>query len=82
MGLNPTAADTSPQLIELGKAKTVGVFNQDRVDTRNVQAAFHNRGAKHHVGFACVERHHGALQLPFGHLTVSHQQLQARQHLP
>ena len=45
MGLNPTATDPSPQLVQLGQAKTVGVLNQDRVDTRNVQAAFHNRGA-------------------------------------
>ncbi len=80
MGLDATAPDPSPELIELSESKPVGIFNQDRVDTRNVEAALHNRGAEHHVGFPSVERHHRALELTFGHLSMGHEELETRKH--
>ena len=81
MGLNTTAPYAPPELIQLSESKPVSIFNQDRVDTRNVEPALHNRGAKHHVGFPTVERHHRALELAFGHLSMGHEELETRKHL-
>ena len=74
VGLNATAAHSAPQLIELREAKFLGVFDQDRVDPRNVEAALHDRGAEHHIGLTGVEGHHGALQFALRHLAMGHQQ--------
>ena len=82
MGLDATAPDPSSELIELSESKPVGIFNQNRVDTGNVEPAFHDGGAEHDVGFSTVERHHRALQLPFGHLSMGDEELKARKHLP
>ena len=80
MGLDTAAAHPAPQLIKLGQAELVGVLDQDCVHPGDVEAALHDRGAEHQVGFAGVEGHHGALQLAFGHLAVGDQQPQARDH--
>ena len=73
MGLDTAAAHPAPQLVQLGQAKFVGVLDQNRVHPRDIQAAFHDRGAEHQVGLAGIEGHHGALQFPFCHLAVGHQ---------
>ena len=82
MGLDAAAAHPAPQLVELGQAKFVGVLDQDRVHPGDVEAALHDGGAEHHIGFAGVERHHGALQFPLGHLAVGHQQFEPGDHRP
>ena len=80
MGLNATAANATPQLIQLCQSKTVGVFNQDRVDAGDIKTALNDGGAEHHVGFAGIEGNLGAFQLALGHLAMGNQQFQARQH--
>ena len=81
MGLNAATTDASPELIQLSEAKPVGIFNQNRVDTGNVEPALHDGGAEHDVGFSTVERHHRALQLTFGHLSMGDEEFEARKHL-
>ena len=81
VSLNATPADSAPQLIQLGQAESVRVFNQNRVNAGDIEAAFNDGGAEHHIGFPRIERHHGALKLALGHLAMGHKQFQARQHL-
>ena len=82
VGLNATAAHTTAQLIQLSQAEAVGVLDQDRVDPGDVQAAFDDGGAEHHVGLTGVEGDHGAFQFAFGHLAMGHKQFQIGKHRP
>ena len=44
-------ADPAPKLIELGKPKPVGVFDNQRVAGRNINSAFNNRCANKNIRF-------------------------------
>ena len=82
MGLDSAASHTASELVQLRQTEPVGILDQDCVHPWNVEAAFHDRGAEHYVGFSGIEGHHGALQFSLRHLAVRNEQLETRQHLP
>ena len=45
------AADPSPELIQLGQAEAVRMFNDQRIDIRHVHASFNNGGANQNIRF-------------------------------
>ncbi len=63
-------AHAAAQLVQLGKAVALGIFDDDRVRQRNVQAVLDDRGAHEHVVFVAHEAQQHALQLVIAHLAV------------
>ena len=71
------AAHPSPELMKLGQAEAVGIFNNEGVGVGNVQAGFDDGGANQHLNFTLG---HGLHHVPQGiltHLTVSNRHAQA-----
>lgn len=72
IGISPLVGTAYPatHLIQLRKAETVGLPDQDGVGTRNVQSVFDDRGGDQHLDFTPHELQHHFFEQPFGHLPV------------
>ena len=57
--LNSGSADSSSQLIQLGQAEPLRIFDQNRVDAGNIQPRFNDGGAEQNFGFALAKGEHG-----------------------
>ena len=62
--------DTPAQLVQLPEAETLGVFNNERVYRRHVDAALDDGGAYQDVESAFPKIDDGLLEHEFVHLTV------------
>ncbi len=74
------ATDPAAKLIELGQAKTIRAFDDDRIAVGDIQTTLDDRGADQHLMFAGHEIRHLALQIVGVHLAVPHTNGHARQH--
>jgi hypothetical protein len=70
MGLDARSPHPSPELVKLGEAELVGVFDQDGVDAGNVQTGLDDGGADENIRLAAAEAEHGGFQFAFLHLPV------------
>ena len=70
VGAGLRSADATAQLIELGKAETVGAVDDEGVGRGDVEPAFDDRGRQQHVIFAVVKGAHPLLDLGRGHLAM------------
>jgi hypothetical protein len=82
MGLNARSPDPAPQLIKLGEAKAVGIFDQNGVDAGNIQAGLDDGGADQNLRLPTAEGEHGGFQFPFLHLAVGDRNAGIGHHLP
>ncbi len=70
MCLDASPSDATPQLVKLGQAKLLGIFDDDRVHTGNIQPRLDDRGAEQQVCLVVAEGEHRGFQFCFGHLSV------------
>ena len=64
------ASHAAAQLIQFGKAETVGAIDEDRVGARNVEAVFDDRRGDQNVRLAAHEFEHHGFQFLLIHLAV------------
>ena len=70
VGLVPAAADAAAQLVELGEAEALGVFNQHERGVRHVDADLDDGGGDEHLGLAVAEFLHDGFLLVGAHASV------------
>ena len=64
------AADTTPELMKLGEPKAVGSSDDDRIRTRQVDAAFNNRCAGQNGETLTIEIANHTLEFSLRHLAM------------
>ena len=70
VGLVPAAADAAAQLVELGEAEALGVFNQHERGVRHVDADLDDGGGDEHVDLMRGESAHDGVLFLRLHLAV------------
>ena len=65
-------AHAPAQLVQLRQAVALGVFDDDGVRQRNIQAVFDDGGAHEHVVFVAHEAEQDSFQFFLAHLAVAH----------
>ena len=68
---------TAPELVQLGKAETVCILNDQGVGIGNVQAGFNDGGADQHLDFSLCHGLHHIAKSVFAHLSMSYTHTQA-----
>jgi len=74
IGVGPMmrAPYSSANLMELRQTKHVGTIDDDGIGGRYVDAALDDGRAQQHIKALVIEVEHDLLQLPLGHLAMSH----------
>ncbi len=73
------AAHAAAQLVELGEAVALGIFDNHGVRQRNIQAIFYNCRANEDIELVPHELQHGLFQFRLAHLAVAHADAGARE---
>ena len=77
-GAHAGASDAAAELVHLGQAETFGAVEDDRVDTRDIDARFDDCRADEHVSLALGELFHVLAQDVGRHLTVGDEEARLR----
>ena len=77
IGVPGGASYPPPELMQLGQAEPVGIFNNQGIGVWNVQAGFNDGGAYQNLDFALGHGLHDLAQSFLAHLTVSYSHPQA-----